>query len=129
IQQDKMVYKMVTKQNLRNFYRVEMRPTKERKTLKIYPVIEDGYAYIYMGVKGQSGNRTAIRYKAPGVIWEEAPETLSWYCTRPAQVKAMLKNLVSLGIKLTNVKQLEKQYSSLRKAKSRKDASGQDVDQ
>ena len=129
IQQDKMVYKMVTKQNLRNFYRVEMRPTKERKTLKIYPVIEDGYAYIYMGVKGQAGNRTAIRYKAPGVIWEEAPETLSWYCTRPAQVKAMLKNLVSLGIKLTNVKQLEKQYSSLRKAKSRKDASGQDVDQ
>lgn len=129
IKQDRMVFNLVTKQKLRNFHRVEMRPTKERKELKIYPVIEDGYAYIYAALRGQAGNRSAMRHKAPGVIWEETPDTVSWYCTRPAQIKTMLKRLVGVGVKLTNADQLEKQYAKLRKAKARKVVVEHDVDE
>lgn len=127
IDQERLTWKLANKNQLRNFYRAELKPSTDRKALKFYPLIEDMKAYIALPIRGQVASRLAIRQKAPGVVWVEAPETVSWYCLNPAQIKTMLRKIQG-QMKIRNSAQLNEQYKMLRKAKARKNVLPFDVD-
>lgn len=122
LDKDRLVWKLATKSELRNFYRMEIKPSAEPKLLKVYPLIENGMAYLALPVRGQVGTRNAIKVKAPGVIWQKSPETVSWFCQTPIQAKAMLEKLRRMGIAYSNVEELKAQYPQFRKQKARKDS-------
>lgn len=128
IKQGIAVWKYANANELRNFYRMEVKPDADKNALKLYPVIEDGKAYIALPMRGQAGNKRAVMFKAPGVVWAEAAPAYSWFATRPQAVKHMVERIYKSGIKITNAAKLKEQYKLLQKQKIRENIFFTDVD-
>ncbi len=121
-------WKYANKNALRNFYRMEQKPSTDPKGLKFYPVVEDGKAYLCLPARGQAATQKAIQKRASGVVWEESVPALSWFGLTPQAAKAMLQRIVKNGIQISNVDQLRKDFGLFQKQKQRDNPYSEDVD-
>ena len=113
------VYKFANRSQLRNFYRMEIIPSKDPMVIKPYPIIEDGAAYLALPIRGQQGTRKAMRYKAPGIIWHRSEPQLAWYGMTPALLSNMLKKIVNAGITISNLDELKADWKNIKKVQIR----------
>lgn len=109
-----------TKNNLRNFFREEAKPSAKKKEFKPYPMVEDGTAYVIMQTRGQAAVPGAIRVQVPGIKWEKGADTMVYYGLDLAQTGQKIKEIQALGIEIANIVDLKKQFTAMRKTKLRK---------
>ncbi|MGE8452490.1 MAG: SNF2-related protein, partial [Pseudomonadales bacterium] len=122
-------WKYANRNQLRNFYRMEQKPSTDQKGLKFYPVVEDGKAYLCLPTRGQAATRKAVQKRAAGVVWEESVPSLSWFGLTPQAAKAMLQRVVKNGIQISNIDVLRKDFGKFQKQKERENPLDQDVDE
>jgi superfamily II DNA or RNA helicase len=122
-------WKYANRNALRNFYRMEQKPSTDPKGLKFYPVVEDGKAYLALPTRGQAATKRAIQKRASGVVWEESVPSLSWFGLTPQASKAMLQRMVKNGIQISNIEQLRKDFGKFQKQRERENPFEQDIDE
>lgn len=113
------VYRYSTVNKLTNFYRMELKTSTERKVFKPFPIIEDGEAFIVLPIRGQAGTRQAIKVRAPGVVWTRSEPSLVYYGLNVGKISEKMREIIGTGIQISNVKDLQKEFGRLKKAKLR----------
>lgn len=106
---------------VKNFMRLEFKPSSNPKMIRPFPLIENDTAYIALPSKGQRGTTNAIKYKAPGVIWTDAEPTLRVFTLTVAKAAQILTRLNKAGVQIANSPDVKKQLTALKKAKLRQD--------
>lgn len=106
---------------VKNFMRLEFKPSSNPKLIRPFPLIENDTAYIALPAKGQRGTTNAIKYKAPGVIWTDAEPTLRIFTLTVAKAAQILTRLSKSGVQIANSPDVKKQLTALKKAKLRQD--------
>lgn len=114
-----MNYKFSSRNQLDNFFRLELKPTLSKTEFKPYPMIEDGRAYIVMHTRGQPATMKAIQVKAPGVRWNHSPESLVYYGLDIDNIGRTLKEIQAAGIQIANIQELDTDFKKLKKVKIR----------
>ncbi|QRE00266.1 hypothetical protein [Burkholderia phage BCSR5] len=109
------VYKMATKSQLQNFYRVEHKANGDKMLIKPYPMIEEGVAYIVLPLQGQSGTRNAIKHRAAGVRWMHSSPSMYYFGMTKEKCGLMVKKIIEQGIQISNLKELKKQAMKVKK--------------
>jgi hypothetical protein len=105
-----------TKMQMNLFYREQIKPSADPHKIKVYPLMENGVFYIILPTKGQSANQKAARVQSFKVQWHDGggqDEVVRFFSTK-AEAVQLLKTMRDGGITLSNIKELEKQYKSLR---------------
>jgi hypothetical protein len=108
-----------TKNELKNFYRMEVKPSTDDKAIKPYPMIEDGQAYIVLPLRGQPASRKAIQVRAPGVRWQMSTPSLVYYGLGLAATGKMIQKIMENGITISNLKEVKSDFKKLRKVSTR----------
>lgn len=103
-------YTFATRNELRNFYRVNFKPSPDKRALKAFPMVENGVAYICLPTRGQPSSRDAMRYRAPGVNWQPAPPAVAFFDVRPNAVGYVINKVKKAGIQINNIKELYKEF-------------------
>jgi len=129
IAQHKDSVQWATKQKVRNFYRMEQKASNDKKSIKPYPLIQDGVAYIALPMQGQTASKNAIKYKATGVIWKVSPDEMTYFAPTPTQTAHMLDQIVAAGFSVSNLKELKAEFKRLSKMKVRQKKQAEDDSQ
>lgn len=108
-------YRFATKNDLQNFFRMEFKPTNSDKAIKPYPLLENDSAYVVMPLRGQPATKKAMQVKVPGIRWEMAPESMTFYGGDAAHIAQKLRELLGAGIGVSNIEDLRQQFKSLHK--------------
>lgn len=114
-----MIYKFASQGQLKNFYRVEQKPSSDPTIIKPYPLIEDGHAYLVLPAHGQAGTLKAIRVKAPGIKWTLSDPVLMYFGLTLDKLMRVAQKITEAGIQVTNQKDINKLYSKMRRLKLR----------
>lgn len=114
-----MNYRFSSKNQLTNFFRMELKPSSNAKEFKPYPMIEDGVAYVVMHVRGQAGTRAAMQVRSPGIRWQQSAEHLIYYGLNAEKIAAKMKEILASGIQIMNLPELQKEFKKLKKQKLR----------
>jgi hypothetical protein len=114
-----LIYKFASVGQLRNFYRVEQKPSSDPKIIKPYPLLENGHAYLVLPAHGQAGTNKAIRAKAPGIKWALSEPVLMYFGLTMPKLIAIANKIKEAGIQVSNEKDLNKMYNKLRRTKLR----------
>lgn len=112
-------YRFSSKNQLQNFFRMELRPSASPKEFKPYPMIEDGKAYIVMHTRGQPGTKAAMQVRVPGVKWAQSTEHLIYYGLTIDKIALKMRQIQASGIQIMNLPDLQKEFKKLKKQKFR----------
>jgi hypothetical protein len=107
-------YKMSNSTQIKNFYRMEHRPSNDSHMFKPYPLIEDELAYIALPIQGQTATREAIKVKATNVVWRISKSTLSFFGTA-SQLNQKIAQIIEAGITVSNSADLRKDFTKVKK--------------
>lgn len=113
------VYQFVKKADVVNFYRQEFKPSSKPEVIKPYPIFENGRAYVALPMSGQAGTRKAIQVKTPGIRWVHPKPEMTFFGSKVA-VGQKIQEILSLGIQIINLKELQKQKQNIINMKVRK---------
>lgn len=116
VQNNNAVFRYSTVNTLKNFYRVEYKASSDPRTIKPYPMIENGHAYIVLPARGQTATNAAIRVRASGVKWMKSQHRIVYYGLNLDRIGHMLNTIQNTGIQLANLKDLRKAYMRLRRS-------------
>lgn len=105
---------------LKNFYRTEVKPSSSQTEFKPYPMIEDEVAYIVLPLRGQAASKAAMKVRVPGVQWKIAEPSLTYYGLDLAATGAKIKEILAAGIQISNIEDLKHDFKHLRKVNLRK---------
>ncbi len=112
-------YRFANRNQLMNFFRMEVKPSNNAKFIKPYPMLEDGNAYIVLHTRGQPGTREALKIKVPGVKWQHVAPHYIYYGLTPQKIAAKLKEIQAAGIQISNKVELKEEFDMLRTQKFR----------
>lgn len=113
--------RFATQNSMKNFMRLELKPSNDPNLIRPFPLIENDGMYIVLPVTGQLGTRKAIQLRRPLTKWFDGPHVLQcWTLSVPKSVE-VVKNLMNSGVQIANVKELERELKALRKAPVRSD--------
>lgn len=115
IKNHRTVYKFSNANDLKNFYRQEYKPNNEADTIKPFPMIQDGKAYIVLPFRGQAGTKAAIRFRAPGVKFMHSEPAVTFQVTNMNKAVAKLKEIHDAGIQIVNLDDLKKDFNRLKR--------------
>lgn len=116
------MYKYAKDQDLRNFMRLQIKPSNKATLIRCYPLIENGVAYIALPFKGQSGNRKAITKRAPGIVWQDAEPVLQLFTLNIPKTVQVLENLTKSGVQISNSAEVKKELRLLKRQSLREEA-------
>lgn len=119
-----LFYGYATSASIKNFFRKEFKPKADKMFVQPYPLIQDGKLYLCLPKDGHPGSLNAIR-KTTGsslrwLVYDEDSELINFVGSKP-QASSVIQRLIGLGINITNLKQLKKEFMSLRMAKRGED--------
>lgn len=114
-----MNYRFSSRNQLQNFFKMELKPSSDPKRFKPYPMIEDGTAYIVMHTRGQPGAQQAIRVKSPGIRWQHSGPCMVFYGLSADKISAKMKQILASGIQVANLGELQREFKMLKKQKLR----------
>lgn len=109
---------------LKNFYRQEVKPSTNEVAIKPYPLIEDGMAYIVLPLRGQAATKKATRVKAPGIKWQLSPDSLVFYALNLEATSKIIKTVLAAGIHIANIAELKTEFKKLHKVNIRNEEDG-----
>lgn len=109
---------IATQIDLRNFYRMQIRPNPDPNLLMPYPLIQDKKVYLAFPIAGHPATRKAIsKVRVPGVRWYKVnpkDELVGFVISRP-KLEAVIKKILAKGIIITNLKELNQDIRKLRR--------------
>ena len=114
-----MSYRYSSRNQLQNFFKMELKPSADPKSFKPYPMIEDGRAYIVMHTRGQPGAIQAMKIKSPGIRWQHSPKCMIFYGLSVDKISAKMKQILQGGIQVSNLKDLQQEFKALKNRKIR----------
>jgi hypothetical protein len=110
--------------DIKNFFRKEFKPKADKMYVQPYPLIQDGKLYLCLPKDGHPGSLNAIRKStASGLRWlvyEEGSELINFVGSK-SHASSLIQRLIGMGINITNLQALKKEFSSLRMAKRSSD--------
>ncbi len=119
IGQGMMNYKFATKNQLANFFRMEVKPSASKNLIKPYPMIEDDAAYICMHPRGNPAALKAMQAKVSGVMWKHSVPCVAYYGLDLMHTLEKLKEIHAAGIQIANLQDLKEKFQHLKKQKFR----------
>jgi SNF2 family DNA or RNA helicase len=114
-----MGYKFASRNQMVNFFRMELKPSANPKEFKPYPMIEDGGAYLVMHTRGQPATKAAMQVRSPGIRWQHAADRMAYYGLTVDKVSAKMREILASGIQIMNLKDLQVEFKKLKKQKFR----------
>ena len=113
-----VITKVVSKGQLQNILRWDVKPTNREDVLRVQPMFSNGVVFAIMPSNRLYSIGTKIRRKrVPGMKWERGPEAYERYFARKEEALACLKQLQESGLTITNLKQLVQTIQKARTAK------------
>ncbi|QDH83606.1 helicase [Achromobacter phage Motura] len=109
-----LTFKLANRNQLRNFYRMEHKPSTDTKVIKPYPILENGEVYLALPIRGQVGTLKAIKVRAPGVTWYKSDPTMCYYALTKEKLLAMMKKIQQAGVVITNLEELQREVKRLK---------------
>jgi hypothetical protein len=105
-----------TKQDLKNFYREQVKPSADPLAIKVYPMIQDGVLYVMLPTRGQPGNQKAVRVVSPGIRWKVGggEDEIIKFVTTKQEAKETIKSLMEAQVGLVNAAELGEQFKALK---------------
>lgn len=122
LQNDIAMYKYSQAATLRNFLRLEHKPSNKRNIIKPYPLLDNGVAYIALPIKGQSATKRAITVRAPGIIWHKSEPVLQCFTLTVPKTLELIKRIQKNGIQIMNLPELKKELTKLKRQPIRTDS-------
>lgn len=110
-----MNYRFANRNALQNFFRMELKPSTSTKEFKVYPMIEDGGAYLVMHTRGQPASKAAMQVRSPGIHWKHAADRIAYYGLSPEKIAAKMKEIIASGIVIMNLRELQIEFKKLKK--------------
>lgn len=97
-----------TASDLRNFFRLQIKPVPDPKLLCPYPLIIDHKLYIALPLEGHPASRKALSVRVAGVKWMEADtkNSLSVFMPSLSSFDNNMHALLNTGIEVTTIKAL-----------------------
>ena len=99
----------------------EFKPNPDKMHINPYPMIQDGRLYLALPIDGQPGTKNAISPKAriPEIKWIEydPKEELIVFTPKKEQASKLIKTILSEGVTIPNLKELNSQFRKLRIAR------------
>jgi len=114
-----MNYKFSAKNQLQNFFRMELKPSASKNEFKPYPMIEDGVAYLVMHTRGQPATQRAMQVKVAGIRWQHSAPCVAYYGLDINHTSQKMRDIIASGIQISNIKDLQKEFKMLKKMKLR----------
>lgn len=113
-----VVTKVVSKGQLQNILRWDVKPTNRTDVLRVQPMFSNGVVFAIMPSNRLYSIGNKIRRKrVPGMKWERGPEAYERYFARKDEALNCLKQLQESGLTITNLKQLMQTIQRARTAK------------
>lgn len=113
-----VITKVVSKGQLQNILRWDVKPTNRQDVLRVQPMFSNGVVFAIMPSNRLYAVGTQIRRKRiPGMKWERGPEAYERYFVRKEEALTCLKQLQENGLTITNLKQLVQTIQKARTAK------------
>ena len=113
-----VVTKVVSKGQLQNILRWDVKPTNRTDVLRVQPMFSNGVVFAIMPSNRLYSIGNKIRRKrVPGMKWERGPEAYERYFARKDEALNCLKQLQESGLTITNLKQLMQTIQKARTAK------------
>lgn len=112
-------YRFSSRNQLQNFFRMELKPSTSRTEFKPYPMIEDGRAYLVMHLRGQPATMEAMKVKSPGIRWQKSAPCYVYYGLNTDKISGKMREILGAGIQVANITDLQKEFKKLKKQKFR----------
>lgn len=113
-----VVTKVVSKGQLQNILRWDVKPTNRTDVLRVQPMFSNGVVFAIMPSNRLYSIGNKIRRKrVPGMKWERGPEAYERYFARKDEALNCLKQLQESGLTITNLKQLMQTIQKARTAR------------
>ena len=112
-------YRFSSRNQLQNFFRMEIKPSASKTDFKPYPMIEDGEAYIVMHMRGQPATLEAMKVKTAGIRWEKSATCYAYYGLDINKTKNKVREILDAGIQVANIEDLKTQFKKIMKMKIR----------
>lgn len=113
-----VITKVVSKGQLQNILRWDVKPTNRTDVLRVQPMFSNGVVFAVMPSNRLYSVGTQIRRKRiPGMKWERGPEAYERYFARKEECLLCLKQLQESGLTITNLKQVVQTVQKARTAK------------
>ena len=110
-----VVTKVVSKGQLQNILRWDVKPTNRQDVLRVQPMFSNGVVFAVMPSNRLYSLGAQIRRKrVPGMKWERGPEAYERYFARKQECLACLEQLQQNGLNINNLKQI---IQTIRKAR------------
>jgi hypothetical protein len=117
-------YRFSSRNQLQNFFRMEIKPSASKTDFKPYPMIEDGHAYIVMHLRGQPATQEAMKVKSPGIRWQKSATCYAYYGLNVDKISAKMREILASGIQVSNIKDLQTEFKKIKKMKIRNEEVG-----
>ena len=113
-----VITKVVSKGQLQNILRWDVKPTNRQDVLRVQPMFSNGVVFAIMPSNRLYSIGNKIRRKrVPGMKWERGPEAYERYFVRKQDALKCLNDLQESGLTITNLKQLVQTIQKARTAK------------
>lgn len=108
---------VASKNDLKNFYRMEFKPNPSKSHIKPYPMYQDNRLYLCLPKVGHPGSTAAIQKgRISGLQWYsyDAGEDLIFFTPKKSEASSLIQSILREGIVITNMKVLKEKFSKLR---------------
>lgn len=112
-------YRFSSRNQLQNFFRMELKPSASKTEFKPYPMIEDGKAYLVMHLRGQPATLEAMKVKSPGIRWQKSAPCYVYYGLSLDKISSKMREILGSGVQVANIKELQVEFRKLKKQKFR----------
>lgn len=113
-----VITKVVSKGQLKNILRWDVKPTNRTDVLRVQPMFSNGVVFAIMPSNRLYSIGSQIRRKRiPGMKWERGPESYERYFASKQECLLCLKQLEENGLTITNLKQVVQTVQKARIAK------------
>ena len=104
-----------TQAAIKNFFRLNIKPNADKKTICPYPLVTDGDVMVAMPVKGHPGSANAVTKTIPGVKWRKAETDALRMRFFPNLVALdiCVKELLNDGFVIKNIDDLRERRSTM----------------
>lgn len=115
LRNEQSMFKFAKAADLRNFLRLEFKPSNKAKTIKPFPLLDNGVAYIALPSKGQLATRKAIALRAPGIHWYDAEPVLQCFTLSVQKTLVLLERVQKNGIQIANLSVIKKELTKIKR--------------
>lgn len=112
-------YRFSSRNQLQNFFRMELKPSASKTEFKPYPMIEDERAYLVMHLRGQPATQEAMKVRSPGIRWQKSAPCYVYYGLSLDKISGKMKEILGAGVQVSNIKDLQIEFKKLKKQKFR----------